>query len=90
MDADADSLLTHGLRTALSNGWGGSMISTDITDILFGTPMPVRAEASFGIFKEDEVNLVIHGHEPSLAEMIVDVVSSLNWWPMPKQRAQRE
>ncbi|MBI5204512.1 MAG: anaerobic carbon-monoxide dehydrogenase catalytic subunit [Nitrospirae bacterium] len=75
MDADADSLLTHGLRTALSNGWGGSMISTEITDILFGTPMPVRAEASFGIFKEDEVNLVIHGHEPSLAEMIVDVVS---------------
>lgn len=75
MDADADSLLTHGLRTALSNGWGGSMISTDITDILFGTPMPVKAEASLGIFKEDEVNLVIHGHEPSLAEMIVDVVS---------------
>ncbi|TAL25754.1 MAG: anaerobic carbon-monoxide dehydrogenase catalytic subunit [Nitrospirae bacterium] len=75
MDADADSLLTHGLRTALSNGWGGSMMSTDITDILFGTPMPVRAEASLGIFKEDEVNLVIHGHEPSLAEMIVDVVS---------------
>ncbi|MDZ4383049.1 MAG: carbon monoxide dehydrogenase, partial [Thermodesulfovibrionia bacterium] len=74
MDADVDSLLTHGLRTALANGWGGSMISTDISDILFGTPLPVKAEASFGIFKEDEVNLVIHGHEPSLAEMIVDVV----------------
>jgi carbon-monoxide dehydrogenase catalytic subunit len=51
------------------------MISTDITDILFGTPRPVKAEASFGIFKEDEVNLVVHGHEPSLAEIIVDVVS---------------
>ena len=51
------------------------MISTDITDILFGTPRPVKAEASFGIFKEDEVNLVVHGHEPSLAEMIVDVIS---------------
>lgn len=75
MDADADSLLTHGLRTALSNGWGGSMISTDLTDILFGTPMPIKAEASLGIFKEDEVNLVIHGHEPTLAEIIVDVVN---------------
>ncbi len=74
MDADADSLLTHGLKTALANGWGGSMISTEITDILFGTPAPVKAEASLGIFKEDEVNLVIHGHEPSLAETIVDVV----------------
>jgi len=74
MDADPDSLLLHGLKTSLANGWGGSMISTDITDILFGTPMPVKAEASLGIFKEDEVNVVIHGHEPSLAEMIVDVV----------------
>ena len=51
------------------------MISTEITDIIFRTPMPVKAEASLGIFKEDEVNLNIHGHEPSLAEMIVDVVS---------------
>ena len=74
MDADADSLLTHGLRTAIANGWGGSMISTDITDVLFGTPAPVKAEASLGIFKNDEVNLVIHGHEPTLSEMIVDVV----------------
>ncbi|HHN64389.1 MAG TPA: anaerobic carbon-monoxide dehydrogenase catalytic subunit [Nitrospirae bacterium] len=75
VDHDPDHILTHGLRTALADGWGGSMISTDITDILFGTPRPVKAEASFGIFKEDEVNLVVHGHEPSLAEMIVDVIS---------------
>jgi len=74
MDADPDSLLTHALKTSLANGWGGSMISTEITDILFGTPFPVKAEASLGIFKEDEVNIVIHGHEPALAEMIVDVV----------------
>lgn len=75
VDHDPDHLLTHGLKTALADGWGGSMISTDVTDILFGTPTPVRAEASFGIFKEDEVNLIVHGHEPTLAEMIVAVVS---------------
>lgn len=75
VDHDPDHLLLHGLRTALADGWGGCMISTDITDILFGTPRPIKAEASFGIFKEDEVNLVVHGHEPSLAEMIVDVAS---------------
>lgn len=75
VDHDPDHLLTHGLRTALADGWGGCMIATDITDILFGTPTPVRAEASFGIFKKDEVNIVVHGHEPSLAEMIVDVAS---------------
>jgi len=75
VDHEPDSLLLHGLRTALADGWGGCMISTDVTDILFGTPRPVRAEASFGIFKDDEVNIVVHGHEPSLAEMIVDVAS---------------
>lgn len=75
VDHDPDHLLTQGLRTAIADGWAGSMISTDVTDILFGTPKPLKAEASFGIFKEDEVNLVVHGHEPLLAEMIVDVSS---------------
>lgn len=74
VDHDPDNLLLSVLRVSLADGWGGSMISTDVTDILFGTPRPIRAEASFGIFKEDEVNLVVHGHEPSLAEIIVDVV----------------
>jgi carbon-monoxide dehydrogenase catalytic subunit len=74
VDHDPDHLLLHGLRTALADGWAGSMISTDVTDILFGTPAPVKGEASFGIFKEDEVNLVVHGHEPLLAETMVDVV----------------
>ncbi|MHB8880991.1 MAG: anaerobic carbon-monoxide dehydrogenase catalytic subunit [Thermodesulfovibrionales bacterium] len=74
MDADPDSILTSAVRCALANGWGGSMISTDVTDILFGTPMPIKAEASLGIFKEDEVNIIVHGHEPSLAEMIVEAV----------------
>ena len=75
VDHEPDHLLLGGLRTALADGWAGSMISTDITDILFGTPKPVRAEASFGILKEDEVNLIVHGHEPTLAEKIVEVAS---------------
>jgi carbon-monoxide dehydrogenase catalytic subunit len=74
VDHDPDHLLTHGLRNALADGWGGSMISTDVSDILFGTPKPVASEIGFGIFKNDEVNIIVHGHEPSLAEMIVDVV----------------
>jgi carbon-monoxide dehydrogenase catalytic subunit len=75
VDHDPDHLLLQGLRTALADGWGGCMISTDITDILFGTPTPIKAEASLGIFKEDEVNLVVHGHEPLMAEIMVDVIS---------------
>lgn len=75
VDHDPDHLLLQGLRTSLADGWAGSMISSDVTDILFGTPTPVKAEASFGIFKEDEVNVIVHGHEPLLAEIMVDVVS---------------
>lgn len=51
------------------------MIATDIGDILFGTPRPLKTKAGFGVFREDEVNLVVHGHEPSLAEMLVLVAS---------------
>jgi carbon-monoxide dehydrogenase catalytic subunit len=75
VDHDPDHILTHALKVALADGWAGCMISTDISDILFGTPSPVKAEASYGIFKEDEVNLVVHGHEPTLAEMVVEVSS---------------
>lgn len=89
MDADADSILTQALRAALANGWGGSMISTEVSDILFGTPMPVKAEASLGIFKESEVNLVLHGHEPSLAETIVDIVSEPEMIEYAKSRGAK-
>ena len=40
VDNDWQSLLLHGMRNALSDGWGGSMIATEVSDILFGTPTP--------------------------------------------------
>ena len=70
-DQDADHILQHAVRTALSDGWGGSLIATDVSDILFGTPAPVLGQANLGVIKEDMVNVVVHGHEPSLSEMIV-------------------
>ena len=70
-DQDPEHILLHGLRCALGDGWGGSMLSTDISDILFGTPGPVASRSNFGILKEDEVNIIVHGHEPTLSEMIV-------------------
>jgi len=71
VDQDAESILKHSLRMALADGWGGSMIGTDLSDVLFGTPGPVNSSANLGVLSEDEVNLVIHGHEPTLSEMIV-------------------
>ncbi|MFN2121449.1 MAG: anaerobic carbon-monoxide dehydrogenase catalytic subunit [Anaerolineales bacterium] len=70
-DQDAEHILEHAVRTALSDGWGGSMIATDISDILFGTPAPILGRANLGVIKDNMVNVVVHGHEPSLSEMIV-------------------
>jgi carbon-monoxide dehydrogenase catalytic subunit len=74
-DQDYESILMAGLRNALADGWGGSMLSTDITDILFGSPVPLVAKANMGALSEDEVNIVIHGHEPTLSEMILVAVN---------------
>ncbi len=70
-DQDPEHILEHAIRTSLADGWGGSMIATDISDILFGTPAPILGQANLGVIKENMVNVVVHGHEPSLSEMIV-------------------
>jgi len=71
VDQDYENLLKQGVRASIADGWGGSMIATELQDILFGTPAPVLGEVNLGVLKEDEVNLIIHGHEPLLSEMIV-------------------
>jgi carbon-monoxide dehydrogenase catalytic subunit len=70
-DQDSVHILQHAVRLAIADGWGGSMIATDITDILFGTPAPMVGQANLGVLKDDMVNVVVHGHEPTLSEMIV-------------------
>jgi len=71
VDQDYENLIKQGARSALADGWGGSMIATDLQDILFGTPAPVLSRVNLGVLKEDEVNIIIHGHEPLLSEMLV-------------------
>jgi carbon-monoxide dehydrogenase catalytic subunit len=73
VDQDYENLLLQGARCSLADGWGGSMIATDLQDIMFGTPAPVLSSINLGVLKEDEVNLIIHGHEPALAEMLAVV-----------------
>jgi len=71
VDTDYENIIKHGLRTALADGWGGSMITTELQDILFRTPNPLRARVNLGVLEEDKVNIVVHGHEPVLSEMMV-------------------
>jgi len=71
VDQHYENLMMQGTRCALGDGWGGSMLATDLQDIMFRTPVPLPARINLGIIKEDEVNVIIHGHEPLLSEMIV-------------------
>jgi len=70
-DQDPEHILDAAVRCALSDGWAGSMLATDISDVLFGTPSPVLGQVNLGVLKEDEVNIIVHGHEPTLSEMIL-------------------
>ena len=74
VDQDYENITQQCSRTALADGWGGSMVATEISDILFGTPSPVAIEVNMGVLKEDQVNIIVHGHEPNLFESMLESV----------------
>ena len=74
VDQHYENITRQCSRTALSDGWGGSMVATEISDILFGTPTPVAVDVNMGVLREDHVNIIVHGHEPNLFEsMLISV-----------------
>ncbi|TLN23083.1 anaerobic carbon-monoxide dehydrogenase catalytic subunit, partial [bacterium] len=70
-DQDYKNIVLGSARCALADGWGGSMVSTGLSDALFGTPSPVTAEVDLGVLDEKRVNIVVNGHEPHVLDMIV-------------------
>ncbi len=70
VDNDWVSLLLQAVRNSLSDGYGGAMIGTEVSDIIFGTPQPGMSEVNLGVLKEDRVNILVHGHSPVVSEMI--------------------
>jgi carbon-monoxide dehydrogenase catalytic subunit len=70
VDNDYVSILLHAVRNCLSDGYGGSMVGTELSDIIFGTPKPGLSEINLGVLKEDQVNILVHGHSPVVSEMI--------------------
>jgi carbon-monoxide dehydrogenase catalytic subunit len=71
VESDPVALLRAAMRAALADGWGGSMIATDVQDVLFGGPMAIRSRANLGVLEEKQVNILVHGHEPVLSEALV-------------------
>ncbi len=75
VDNDPEHIIMTCARAALADGWGGSMIASDVSDVLFGEPHPLRSRVNLGVLKEDEVNILVHGHEPTLSDVIVAAAS---------------
>jgi carbon-monoxide dehydrogenase catalytic subunit len=75
VDQHYENITKQCSRTALADGWGGSMVATEISDILFGTPSPIAIEVNMGVLQEDQVNIIVHGHEPNLFESMIESVN---------------
>ncbi len=89
VDADYVNILLHGLRASISDGWGGSMIATELSDILFGTPKPIESVMNLGVLKKDMVNVIVHGHNPVLSEMVVKASSDPELVELAKKKGAK-
>ncbi len=76
-DADPVNLVLGVIEAGISDGYAGLSMSTDLQDVLFGTPKPKFSEAGIGVLKENYVNIACHGHVPILSEKIVEAAEAL-------------
>ncbi len=86
VDNDYVNTLLHGLRASLSDGWGGSLIATELSDVMFGTPKPLVSRANLGVLREDSVNIALHGHNPLLSDVIVQAAQDPELVAMARAR----
>jgi len=86
VDNDYVHLILQGLRASLADGWGGSMIATELQDVMFGTPAPTFSEANLGVLEPNQVNIIVHGHEPLLSEMVVAAASDPDMVDLAKKQ----
>ena len=87
--SDYKNLIKQGIRASLADGWGGSLIATELSDILFGSPWPIRFGANLGVLETEQVNIVVHGHEPSLSDIIVAVSQESELIEMAKDKGAK-
>jgi len=70
VDHDYKHLIMGGMKCSLADGWVGSVMATACSDILFGTPTPIRSKVNLGVLSDKKANIIVHGHEPTLSEML--------------------
>ncbi|MEW6418340.1 MAG: anaerobic carbon-monoxide dehydrogenase catalytic subunit [Nitrospirota bacterium] len=72
VDANPVNLLLGTVKCAIAD-YASCHIATDMADILFGTPGPVITRANLGVLNKNAVNIAVHGHNPLLSDIIVQV-----------------
>jgi carbon-monoxide dehydrogenase catalytic subunit len=75
-DSDPVNTIFGGLKAALGD-YDGMHLATDLSDVLFGTPQPTVTEANLGVLDPDMVNICVHGHNPLLSQMVVDMAREM-------------
>ncbi|MDR2367175.1 MAG: anaerobic carbon-monoxide dehydrogenase catalytic subunit [Deltaproteobacteria bacterium] len=75
VDQDYRNLMFQGVRCAISDGWSSSIISTEIQDVFFGAPTPRESTVNLGALSGTEVNVVVHGQYPLLAEKLIEAAA---------------
>jgi anaerobic carbon-monoxide dehydrogenase catalytic subunit len=86
VDNDYVNILLHGLRASLSDGWGGSLVATELSDVMFGTPQPVMSKVNLGVLDEAQVNIALHGHNPLLSDVIVQAAQDEELLALAKEK----
>ncbi len=76
VDNEPVELVYQGFKASMADGWGGSMLGQEVSDIMFGTPDVKRARVNLGVLKKDHVNVALHGHNPLLSEMILQAAQT--------------
>lgn len=76
VDSDPVNIIFSGLKVALGD-YDGEHLATDLSDVLFGTPVPVVSEANLGVLDPEMVNICVHGHNPLLSQMVVDAAREM-------------
>ncbi|MDQ7095402.1 anaerobic carbon-monoxide dehydrogenase catalytic subunit [Desulfosporosinus sp. PR] len=77
-ESDPVSLLLEIMKMGLVEGYDGLHLSTDLQDVLFGTPRLVKTQYRMGVIKEDYVNIAVHGHIPMVSEKVLEWSRRLN------------
>lgn len=74
--SDWQALAAQELRSALAYCYSTLFGSSMATEILFGLPRPILTNLNYGVLKEDHVNILIHGHSPVMAEVVLAKINS--------------